>query len=518
MRSRYQLWMIAMMLIVTALAIMAYKVKVLGIPLLSDEKRTLYTIESKITFTGTKKPAFISLALPPEQKGFYVENRTAASKDFGYYVAQKDGEKRAEWSRREAAGEEAIYYTMEVIKDLHYRPKTAIPKHFDTERYKDLELEEINEDILQELIADAHLHSSDAWSFTAYLIARFNEKTPSQSIRYIFHKYAKNPHRLQDVFIVLLAKAGIHANRVGALHLNAQRAQKHLIPMLEVYKEKSSQLFDLKKGLMDRPHDLFVWQRGQDSLLITEGVKRPQVKFDVTRKVIPARQAALTINQKESSLINFSLFSLPVEAQNTFKRLLLVPIGALVVVLLRLFVGLKTSGTFMPVLLAMAFVETKLLPGIAMFLLVVSIGLLVRAYLERLNLLLVARISAVLIVVVGIMVYVAIFSYKLGIQQSITITFFPMIILAWTIERMSIIWEEDGAKEVLKQGAGSLLMAIVAYFAMINQTLGYLTYNFPETLLIVLALIILVGRYSGYRLSELYRFASFAKQISKEEK
>jgi hypothetical protein len=221
------------------------------------------------------------------------------------------------------------------------------------------------------------------------------------------------------------------------------------------------------------------------------------------------------LGESKGILSDFSLFSLPIESQNSFKRLLLVPIGALVVVLLRLFVGLKTSGTFMPVLIAMAFAETKLIPGILMFVLVVSIGLLIRSYLSSLNLLLVARISAVLIFVVGIMIYVAILSYKLGFQDSITITFFPMIILAWTIERMSILWEEDGPKEVLIQGGGSLFVAILAYFAMTNPTIGYITYNFPETLLIVLAIVILVGRYSGYRLSELYRFASFAKRLDR---
>ena len=513
MRSKYQIGIIAGVLVAVALSIMTYKIKVLGIPLFGDEKRTLYTIESKITFEGTGKSAFVSLALPPAQPGFYVENETAASKDFGYYVAEKDGHRRAEWSRREAKGSQALYYTLEVIKDSHYRPERAEPTHYDTEQYKEFELEDMSADMAKELIADARLHSSDAFTFTSYLIARFNEKDPSQTIRYILHKYAKDPRRLQDVLMVLLAKAGIDANRIGALRLDAERVQKRLIPMLEVYQDDKRQLFDLKKGPIDRPEDLFVWLQGQGSLLITEGVKKSRIKFDVTRKVLPARQAALTINKKASSLIDFSLFTLPVEAQNTFKRLLLVPIGALVVVLLRLFVGLKTSGTFMPVLLAMAFVETKLLPGIAMFLLVVSIGLLVRSYLARLNLLLVARISAVLIVVVGIMVYVAIFSYKLGLQQSITITFFPMIILAWTIERMSILWEEDGPKEVLIQGSGSLIVAVLAYFAMISKTLGYLTYNFPETLLIVLAIIILVGRYSGYRISELYRFAAFAKRL-----
>jgi len=108
------------------------------------------------------------------------------------------------------------------------------------------------------------------------------------------------------------------------------------------------------------------------------------------------------------------------------------------------------------------------------------------------------------------MIFFAIFSYKLGIQESVTITFFPMIILAWTIERMSILWEEDGPKEVMIQGFGSLIVAVLAYFAMKNETISYLTFNFPETLLIILALIVLIGRYSGYRLSELYRFASMA--------
>jgi hypothetical protein len=164
----------------------------------------------------------------------------------------------------------------------------------------------------------------------------------------------------------------------------------------------------------------------------------------------------------------------------------------------------------MPILLAMAFVQTGLISGVIMFLLIVSIGLIVRQYLSGLNMLLVTRISAVLIIVVAIMVFLAILSYKLGIQEKITITFFPLIILAWTIERMSILWEEDGPREVFIQGTGSLIVAVLAYFAMINRTLAYLTFNFPESLLIILALIILAGRYSGYRLSELYRFASMA--------
>jgi len=101
-----------------------------------------------------------------------------------------------------------------------------------------------------------------------------------------------------------------------------------------------------------------------------------------------------------------------------------------------------------------------------MFILIVGIGLVIRSYLSNLNLLLVARISAVMIVVIMIMSFMSILSYKMGIKEVMTITFFPMIILAWTIERMSILWEEEGAKEVFIQGGGSLIVATFAYFVM----------------------------------------------------
>lgn len=107
----------------------------------------------------------------------------------------------------------------------------------------------------------------------------------------------------------------------------------------------------------------------------------------------------------------------------------------------------------MPVLIAVAFVQTQLLPGIIGFLLIVGTGLIIRGYLSKLNLLLVSRISAVIITVILIISIFTIVSFNIGLTQGLTITFFPMIILSWTIERMSILWEEEGAKEVFMQGA-----------------------------------------------------------------
>jgi hypothetical protein len=208
----------------------------------------------------------------------------------------------------------------------------------------------------------------------------------------------------------------------------------------------------------------------------------------------------------EYALLDFSIYALPVEQQGVFKILMLIPVAALVVVIMRILVGLKTSGTFMPILIALAFLQTQLLTGLILFLTLVGTGLWIRSWLSHMNLLLVSRISAVIIVVIFMMATTAILSYKFGLDRALTVTFFPTIILAWTIERMSILWEEEGFKEVFRQGGGSLLVAVLSYMVMTNRVVEHLTFNFPELTLSLLAIILLLGKYTGYRLSELYRF------------
>ena len=79
-----------------------------------------------------------------------------------------------------------------------------------------------------------------------------------------------------------------------------------------------------------------------------------------------------------------------------------------------------------------------------------------------------------------------------------------------TIERMSVVWEERGAADAMRAGCGSLIVAIVAYIFMGLAWLEHLIFTFPEMLLVVLAIVVLVGRYTGYRLTELRRFRDLA--------
>ena len=95
-------------------------------------------------------------------------------------------------------------------------------------------------------------------------------------------------------------------------------------------------------------------------------------------------------------------------------------------------------------------------------------------------------------------------------DTGLSVALFPMVIIAMTIERMSVVWEERGAGDAIRAGTGSMAVAIVAYLAMGMRWLEHLIFAFPELLLVILAIVILLGRYTGYRLTELARFKALS--------
>jgi hypothetical protein len=104
------------------------------------------------------------------------------------------------------------------------------------------------------------------------------------------------------------------------------------------------------------------------------------------------------------------------------------------------------------------------------------------------------------------MLLTSVLGYRMGFSNSLRLTIFPVIILAWTVERMSLLWEEEGAVSALRQISGSVVVAAAAYGLMWLPVVQHVIFSFPELLLVVLGMVMLMGRYTGYRLMELRRF------------
>jgi hypothetical protein len=102
--------------------------------------------------------------------------------------------------------------------------------------------------------------------------------------------------------------------------------------------------------------------------------------------------------------------------------------------------------------------------------------------------------------------------HKLDIERGLSVALFPMVIMTMIIERISIVWEELGPPEAIQQGLGTLAVAALSYMVMRIATVEHMVFVFPELLLVLLAATLLMGRYSGYRLVELWRFRDILKK------
>lgn len=193
---------------------------------------------------------------------------------------------------------------------------------------------------------------------------------------------------------------------------------------------------------------------------------------------------------------------------NLLKIIVMIPVGALVTVLLRNVVGLEMFGTFLPALLAAAARETGLLWGIAGFMIVLSIAAGARSLLSRYSLLHAPKMAILLVVVVTTILALTAISVRLGFFELAHVSLFPIAILAITSERFCILWEENGFRRASTMLAQTLVAVSICYAAMASLALQVLFLGFPELLLVVIALSLWLGRWTGIRLREVWRFRS----------
>ena len=470
-----------------------------GTPFLPGQEKFVWLVEARVDFDVTGGPVSASLSLPDVQlPGFDLFEEQTASPGYGFTVNEQGDHRRAEWTKRDAEGEQSLYYSAQLVEsdgDGVSAPQGAFSSREYTNYWED-----VQELAAKQVLDLAREKSSSPLSLTRELIKLLN--SPSSQNAGLLRSDTLDP---AELLMQLLNRADIPARYVMGLYLEDARRRQTLTPMVEIYTEQEWFLVNPKTGEVGVPSNLLLWHRGGVSVLDVSGGKNSRVYFSMIRQTVPAAQLA-RVTKGDSIFSRLGVQRLPIEEQSMFKLLLLLPLGAAVVVFMRVIVGLNTSGTFMPVLIALAFLQTSLVEGLISFVLVVAAGLALRGYLSRLNLLLVSRIAALIVLVIFMISAFSIIGYQLGYSAGMTITFFPMIIIAWTIERMSILWEEDGPNEVLRQGGGSLLVAVAAYLLMQMPLFVHLTFNFPELNLLLLAAILAMGQYTGYKLSELWRF------------
>jgi hypothetical protein len=504
--SKNRQWIVLSLALLTLGGLVfAYKVFWLGFPPLPDLESEVWTVQVRLEIRPEDGPVRASLILPSRSSRFTVSKENFISRGFGLTVEEDLFRRQADWAIRSLPESKTLYYRAMVMPDIRSRRFAKKP---DTPQKP--QFEEPYASALTDIVEEVRAESADVESFTAAILARLNSTAADENTS-LFLSDLETPLEKARLAETMLAAAEIPALLVHGVMLqdDVQRAPVHT--MLAVYDRDDWLLFDPRTGHQGIPDSFMIWWRGDEIMATVSGATLQDVQISIKQRVESALDLATQRAQLENSRIGrISVLQLPVQTQTVYELLLLVPFGILVIVILRNFIGFSSFGTFAPVLIALAFRETELLKGIFLFTLIVSLGLFIRFYLERLRLLLVPRLAAVVTIVVLLMTTISMISYQLGIETGLSVSLFPMVIISMVIERMSVVWEERGATTSIREGVGSLFMAALAYLVISIDILAYWVSVFPEVNLVVLGIIIAMGRYTGFRLTELVRFNSLS--------
>ncbi len=490
-------FLLAAVLAVTGAGSILYQVYVQSAPLQESETDPVWIVDAQINFRATAStPVKVRFFVPPVSGAYGVLDEHFISNNYGVNVAPEGDNRLATWSTRRANGAQELYYRL-VIPE---RP-TILPSTGPGPQFRQSEpLAGPQKLAAEALIAPIRQQSADVETFIREAIKRVND-TDDDNVRLLLEGDFSITQRAR-VVATILSHAHIPIEPVHTLRLSAEGLQDPEL-WLRSFNGNTWLYLSPETGATGLPSDRLVWWAGSEPLLRVTGGSRASVKFSVSRN----EMNAIALSQRTAdSALEMSLYQLPLQSQQTFRVMMMIPYGVLLILFLRSVVGLETLGTFTPILIALAFRETDLAAGVFFFTLIVALGLTVRSYMENLQLQLLSRLSVVLTFVVIAMIAISVLSHRLGMGSGLSIALFPMVILTMVIERMSILWEERGGPSSLKTGIGTLIAATLGHLLMTIDWLMYFTFTFPGILLVLIAIMLAMGHYRGYRLSELIRF------------
>ncbi len=505
--SRRHLYLLAAVLSALGLALFLYKVLVLNFPLRPEKQIQSWRVEVQLQFEASGGPVKLKLYLPRSGNNLAIIDQSFVSPGYGLTTGVERGNQTALFAIRQASGPQTIYY-----RALVYGLRNAgEPETGPVPLLPPRKFEGAEKVAAEELIRASRQQSADNETFAALLLKRLKNRANGGEADVLVGPQP-TIGKVVNTAVDLLRMADVPARPVHGLTLDLDRRGAHFVTWLELHNGRDWVSLFPSDARPVVPINTLRWWHGRLPLAEISGGDGLIHTVAVSRSYEYALASALKQGKKlEQKLVEYSLFGLPIQTQSVYRSVLVIPVGILLLVILRNVIGLKTFGTFMPVLIALAFRETGLAWGIVFFAVVVAIGLSIRFYLEQLKLLLVPRLAAVVIVVVLTLAGLTVIAHKLGVETGLSVGLFPIVILAMTIERMSIVWEERGAQESLQQAAGSLVVGALCYTVMTLEVVEHLVFVFPELLLLLLAVTLLLGRYSGYRLSELRRFRALAR-------
>jgi hypothetical protein len=199
---------------------------------------------------------------------------------------------------------------------------------------------------------------------------------------------------------------------------------------------------------------------------------------------------------------HLSLVATPPGLQRTVGDILFVPIGALVVVIVRLTLGVRMLGPFRSILLAFAFLATGIALGLTFFTITVLILVLARPGLRVLRLPYFGRVSVMISGVALVMVIGTLSGGWLSAPSLRNVAHFPIVVLVLVGEKVAVTIKREGARSGIWRAATTAAVGVLVTGLASVPGLTAVLLAHPELMLVEIAAIVVVSTVCGWRLLE----------------
>ena len=190
---------------------------------------------------------------------------------------------------------------------------------------------------------------------------------------------------------------------------------------------------------------------------------------------------------------------LPSHLQHRVLHLLFTPMGALIVVLFRLTLGLRVLGPFRSVLLGIAFQTTGILVGVALYVTVICAVVGLRPGVKRLKMPYFGRASAMMVCVTLMVTGLLIIGEAFGVRELINAAYFPIVVLTLAGGAFGTTLKKEGAPSACwRAGSTAAAATIITLISMIPW-LQQVMLRYPELMLLFLAAMIVSSKLLAFR-------------------
>ncbi len=518
-------WVVlSILLVLTGLSVFAYKVFVLEYPIRAADVAGTWRAELVVDVTGEAEKRVVVDALLPRASGYQrLLSEEVRSGPLRFSISENGQSRQARWS---GALTRATSVSYQVTFDaLEYRWELPPAERRDVSRYPKAVRDylenspgvQVDDPAIAQLSQELDLDPDDKvalareiFAFVAREIGAMRTVGQMDAVT-VVREGRGNPMGRARLVCALARVNGLPCRVVPGLFLE-DGTYDSLHYWNEVYVGAGWVPLDAAKGLIERiPADRMALSSGNLEAAATgENTTALSYRFEVESELAAFVDfMRRRLSESNNVVDRLSLLFLPLHVQQTLRLLLLVPLGALAISVLRSIVGLRTFGMFMPMLIALSLTATGIWWGTVFLAVVVLIALLSRLFIQRFYLLLVARVAFILTLVIIVMVVLLIVGDFLKIPTA-GVGAFPFVIMTMIVERISVTLEEEGWRNTLSRIGTTLLSIYLTYMVVHMGVLQTFLLVFPELLIVILGLLIAVGKYTGYRLTELRRFRELA--------